>query len=506
VTQRTSDEMLTYNALDCAVTWQCADGFFSEIEDGYRETYDHTIDLYGPLMYMMTRGIRVDHEKLKEVKKDVDRQLLSLTEQISERCGRWVNPNSPKDCQVYFYVEKKIPPYTKWNPKTKNSTITCDDKALQRIFRGTSARKGLFEAKLMQNYRTLNKLKGTYLEIVFDKDDRMRCQYKPRGTRFARISSAKTVFGTGMNMQNLPEAFLGFLVADPGMIFIELDLRQAEWVVVAYDSGDASMINAIENGLDVHSYTASQMFGIPIEIIQFEDKILGHTNDPEEVAKKRPLIRELDPYRDNWMPRSMSMRQCGKKSDHGLNYDERKKTFALTNEITEKEAQVVIDFYHRIYPGVKRWYEQIQTKLGTDRVLTNCFGRKCRFLDRWNDDLFKAAYSYNPQSTVGEIVNRGMVDIYNTTDSILDNWEILRQVHDSINFQCPDNDPGNLAGGIKHAEMYLSPLLSVGGREFKIPVDLKIGYSLDSMEEIEITDEKTLTESIRKKISELKET
>ncbi|KKK69379.1 hypothetical protein LCGC14_2934660, partial [marine sediment metagenome] len=112
MTQRTSDEMLTYNALDCAVTWQCADGFFSEIENGYRETYDHTIDLYGPLMYMMTRGIRVDHEKLKEVKKDVDRQLLSLTEQISERCGRWVNPNSPKDCQVYFYVEKKIPPYT----------------------------------------------------------------------------------------------------------------------------------------------------------------------------------------------------------------------------------------------------------------------------------------------------------------------------------------------------------------------------------------------------------
>jgi len=506
MTLKTSDEMLTYNALDCAVTWQCADGFFDEIENGYRKTYDHTIDLYQPLMYMMTRGIKVDHERLAGVKKDVDRQLLALTEQISERCGRWVNPNSPKDCQVYFYIEKKIPPYTKWNPKTKKSTITCDDKALQRIFRGTSARKGLYEAKLMQNYRTLNKLKGTYLEIVFDKDDRMRCQYKPRGTKFARLSSAKTVFGTGMNMQNLPEAFLGFLVTDPGMIFIELDLRQAEWVVVAYDCGDASMIRAIESGVDVHSYTASQMFNIPIEVIQFEDKILGHTNDPEEVEKKRSLIRELDPYRDNWMPRSMSMRQCGKKSDHGLNYDERKKTFALINEITEKEAQVVIDFYHGIYPGIKRGYEQVQTKLGTDRILTNCFGRKCRFLDRWNDDLFKAAYSYNPQSTVGEIVNRGMVDIYNTTDSVLNDWEILRQVHDSINFQTMDGDPNRLAAGIRVAAEYLSPRLTASGREFTIAVDCKIGYSLDSMEEIEITDEKTLTESIRKKISELKET
>jgi len=455
---------------------------------------------------MMTRGIKVDHDRLAGVKKDVDRQMLALEEQISEKCGRWVNPNSPKDCKAYFYIEKGIPPYTKYVKNTGKSTITVDDKALQRIARGTSARKGLFEAKLMQDYRRLRKLKGTYLDIVFDKDSRMRCSYNPRGTKFGRLSSSKTVFGTGMNMQNLPEAFLGFLVSDDGMIFIELDLRQAEWVVVAYDSGDASMINAVEEGLDVHIYTASQMFGIPIDIIQFEDKILGHISDPEEIGKKRLLIKELDPYRDNWMPRTMSMRQCGKKSNHGLDYDERKKTFALTNEITEREAQVIIEFYHRIYPGIRRWYERIQTQLGTDRTLINCFGRKCRFLDRWNDDLFKAAYSFNPQSTVGETVNRGMVDIYNSKSSSLAAWEILRQVHDSINFQAPDSNPKILAEGIKHAAMYLSPTLFAGGREFKIAIDLKIGYSLDKMQEIPITDMDTLTKSIREKISELKET
>ncbi len=506
MTYRTSDEMLTYNALDCAMTWQCADGFFSEIENGYRKTYDHTIDLYNPLMYMMTRGIRVDHDRLKEVNLKVERQLRQLTEQITERCGRWVNPNSPKDCKAYFYVEKNIPPYTKFNKSTKKSIITVDDKTLQRISRGTSARKGLFEAKLMQDYRRLQKLKGTYLDIVFDSDSRMRCSYAPRGTRFGRLSSSKTIFGTGMNMQNLPEAFLGFLVSDEGYIFIELDLRQAEWVVVAYDSGDASMIKAVEEGLDVHAYTAEQMFGVPMEIVQFEDKILGHTNDPDEVSQKRPLIRELDPYRDNWMPRAMSMRQCGKKSNHGLNYDERKKTFGLINEITEKEAQVVIDLYHRSYPGIKRWYERIQSQLGTDRTLYNCFGRKCRFLDRWNDDLFKAAYSFIPQSTVGECVNRGMVDIYNSKDSSLTEWEILRQVHDSINFQAPETDIRRIARGIKHAAMYLSPLLSATGREFTIAVDCKIGYSLDKMKEIPITDEATLTDNIRRVISELKET
>ena len=139
MTYRTSDEMLTYNALDCGVTWQCADGFFSEIEEGYRDTYDHTISLYDPLMYMMTRGIRVDHERLNEVRKKVDIQLLSLEKQITKKCGRWVNPNSPLQVKQYFYIEKNIPPYTKFNKTTGKSTITTDDKTLQRISRGTSA-------------------------------------------------------------------------------------------------------------------------------------------------------------------------------------------------------------------------------------------------------------------------------------------------------------------------------------------------------------------------------
>lgn len=506
MTYRTSDEMLTYNALDCAMTWQCADAFMNELDDGFRGTYDHTIDLYGPLMYMMTRGIRVDHERLNATKQKVDKDLNELETQIKERCGRWVNPLSPKDCCTYFYIEKGIPPYTKYVKASGKSSITCDDKALQRIFRGTSARKGSYEAKLIQNYRGLMKLKGTYLDITFDKDDRMRCSWNPRGTKFGRLSSSKTIFETGMNMQNLPEEFAGFLCSDPGKIFISLDKAKAEWVVVAYESGDASMINAIESGVDVHAYTASQMFKIPMDVITFENEIIGHSNDAEEIAKKRKYIKELDPYRNSWLPRTTSIRQCGKKSNHGLNYDERYKMFSITNEITEKEAKVIVEFYHSIYPGIRQWYDRIQSKLGEGRVLTNCFGRKCRFLDRWGDDLFKAAYSYLPQSTVGEIVNRGMVEIYNSKDEVFNTWEILRQVHDSIDFQCDDKDARTMAKGIRKAETILNPTLSAGGREYRIDTDCKIGYSLDNMKSIDITDEDSMTASIRKAISELQTT
>ena len=501
---QTSQDMLTYNALDCALTWQCMDGFFDEIDDGYRDTYNHTIDLYGPLMYMMQRGMKVDHERLQATKGKVEGQLNELTTQITERCGRWVNPLSPKDCGNYFYIEKGIPPYTKYNKRSGKSSITCDDKALQRIYRGTSSRKGLYEAKLIQNYRGLMKLKGTYLEITFDKDSRMRCSYNPRGTKFGRISSSKTLFDTGMNMQNLPEEFAGFLVADEDRILISLDKAKAEWVVVAYESGDLSMINAIESGVDVHAYTAEQMFKIPIEVILFEDKIIGHTNDPEEIARKRRGISELAPYTKGWLPRTTSIRQCGKKSNHGLNYDERKSMFALTNEITEKEAQVIINFYHSIYPGIRTWYDRIQSRLAENRILTNCYGRKCRFLDKWGDDLFKAAYSFLPQSTVGEVVNRGMVSIYNSEHEALDGWEILRQVHDSIDSQFRDSEPRRIAQAITVASDYLNPSLTAGGRDYTIGTDCKIGYSLDNMINIPITDESTMTETIRKGIDGLK--
>jgi len=504
MTFKTSQEMLVYNAKDCAMTWQVADAFMAELEDGYQGTYEHTIDLYNPLMYMMMRGIRVDHDRLKITKEKVNNQLAELEKQIKERCGRWVNPLSPKDCCTYFYVEKGIPAYTKYVKKTGKSSITCDDKALQRIYRGTSARKGLYEAKLIQNYRGLMKLKGTYLEIVFDKDDRMRCSWNPRGTKFGRLSSSKTIFETGMNMQNLPEEFAGFLCSDPGKILISLDKAKAEWVVVAYESGDASMINAIESGVDVHAYTAEQMFKIPMDVIAFEDSIIGHSNDAEEIAKKRKNIRELDPYREMWLPRTTSIRQCGKKSNHGLNYDERYKMFALTNEITEKEAKVIVEFYHSIYPGIRSWYERIQSKLGEGRILINCFGRKCRFLDRWGDDLFKTAYSYLPQSTVGEIVNRAMVEIYDSKDEIFTDWEILRQVHDSLDFQATDTNPRRLAAGIRTASEILNPVLTASGREYQIDTDCKIGYSFDSMINIDITDEDTMTVSIRKAIDELK--
>jgi len=501
--QLTSDKELLYNAKDSAATLRIASELLPEIEKGgYTDTYRHTIELIQPLIYMMIRGVKVDQIKLQEMKTKCEGLIAQYQKKLNELCGRVINPNSPDDCQRYFYGEKGIKPYTKRNAKG-GSSVTVDDKALQRLARDTAGRRGFEEARIIQRIRQLRKLKGTYLEITFDKDMRLRCSYNPRGTRFARISSSKTVFDTGMNMQNLPPAFMQFLVADTGNIFITFDKRQAEWVVVAYASGDASMIKAVESGLDTHTYTASEMFKVPMDIIKMEHKLLGSESSPDEIERKRKDMDFLQPYLRQWLPRNMSMRQCGKKSNHGLNYDEKERMFALINEISDKEAKVIIDFYHRIYPGIRRWYDTVQNKLSKDRTLENLFGRKQRFLDRWGPDLFKSAYSYIPQSSVGELVNRGLVKIYRNSEEYSKELEILMQVHDSIDLQIPIIDVHRIVKCIRMVAAAMDHKFYANGREFSIATDLKIGFTLGTLTEIDLSlNDEELEKAIGSYISE----
>ncbi|PCJ26724.1 MAG: hypothetical protein COA94_04825 [Rickettsiales bacterium] len=477
------ESVLIYNGYDVANTLQCKEEIWKVTKDS-AYTYDFTMRLLNPLMYMMTRGVKVDFKKLDILRKSLHEQIDRKQLRLNELCGRELNVNSPKDCQTYFYVEKNIPPY--YNSKRVGGqykkSVTTDDKAMQRIARGTAARKGLYEATLVQDIRGMRKMVGTYLDMEYDKDGRLRCSYNPRGTKFGRLSSSKTIFGTGMNMQNLPLEFKGFIVPDPGNLMWEIDKKGAEWVAVAYLSGDANMIKVVEEGLDPHAYTAHLMTGVPIELIQEEDAIIGHTNDPNLVSQGRAklikgsLANQHAYEQAVFLPRTMTIRQCGKKSNHGLNYDEGYKMFALINEMLEGDAKRICHMYkHIVYPGVNLWHKSIQDKLQQDRTLTNCFGRSMRFLGRWEEKLFKEAYAFLPQSTVVDIVNTGMEKFYYDRRPDMCAPELLAQVHDSLLGQSPlDGDYAKMARVFKTIGDYMEPTIEYGGREFTIQNELKV--------------------------------
>lgn len=472
-----NEQFLSYNALDSACTLQCHNTFWSDLQpQGFMPAYNMTVDLLPPLMYMMTRGIRVNFDALNITKVEIQQSAATKQAELNQLCGRELNVNSPKDCQKYFYLELGIPPYY------NEESVTVDDLALQRIARGTAKRPGLRQAKLVQEIRGLQKLYGTYLNIEFDTDGRMRCSYNPRGTKFGRLSSSKTIFGTGTNQQNLPQEFKKFLVADPGYIFWEVDKRQAEWVVVAYLSGDANMIQVVQEGRDTHLHTASLMFNCPVELLKREDELIGHSTDADYIRDLRLADPELERY-SNTLPRTMSGRQCGKKSNHGLNYDEGYVKFALINEMDQSEAKRIHTMYHLIYPGIGVWYDSVKRQLQKDRTLTNCFGRKVRFMDSWGPDLWKAAYSMIPQSSVVDSLNQGMVKIYND-DYLCSpqgcNIDLLAQVHDSILLQVPLDVMADISKFTyirDQVYQYISPNLSYSGRTFQLATDSKIGVN-----------------------------
>ena len=501
------DQWWTYNCKDCTHAFEVWDAIKHQItEDGFFHYYRETMKYFDPINFMVWKGIHVDPGAIKiekeRVEKDIDKQQIEL----NTITGREFNVNSPKQCKEYFYEELKITPFTKYNKVKKTSSATLDDKSLERLAKGTTLRKPLQEAKLIQGIRGLRKLNSTYLDIGFDKDGRFRCAYNPRGTKNNRFASGKTIDGTGMNHQNLPLSFRSYLIPDDDRIFIEWDKVQAEWVVVAFVSGDANMIRVVERRLDAHAVSGSMITGLPDEYIKLEDKYVGHSRDPIDIEKARV---ELDKwclankpewtrealsivYPDAFWPRGYSIRQCGKHSNHGFNYDMQAPRFALEYETDLDLSKKIYDGYHKGYPGLKHWYKRTQAQLDKDRTLENCYGDKRRFLGEWSDDLFKEAYDWNPQSTVSRNNKNGMTRLYNDRTPWMRPFELLLEGHDSNLGQAPFSNLRDLSKVIFTGIEHMHDVLEWEGRQFSIRTDCKIGFDWKNMIELKDLDFKQI--------------
>lgn len=447
------DSFYIYNAKDAAVVLEALPNLMAQIRKmDNLPTYLWQKALIPALMYMQYRGIRVNNEGIDAKRSTIEAEIKQLQAELTAVAGEALNPNSPKQLKEYFYGKLKFPPYKKTVviDGQKKQTITTDEKALKRL-----KRKGAKAAGIILDLRSKKKYLSTYLSVKLDADGRLRGAYNPVGTKFGRLSSSQTIFETGLNMQNLPEQFQRFLIADEGMWFMSFDLAQAENRCVAYIANEIRMINAFERNLDIHKQTAGLIFGI----------------DPKFISKEKGSSDLGDGMH--------SQRDWGKRANHALNYDLGYKTFALYYEIEEKDAKPLVDAYHREYPAIRRWHTSVRNQLAQNRTVRNCFGRNIRFLDRWGDTMFKEAYSANPQSTVADKMNRqGVVYIYNN-QQLFDEVDLVRTVHDSVDMQIPlSTDYYRMAEIAFEIRDSLERPLQYEGREFVIPVDMSVGFNL----------------------------
>lgn len=440
-----------YNAKDSAV---CLEAFYTLQKDlkstGNYDAYTRQRALIDPLLFMQEHGILMDTAGLAQASIENQQKIEDSQAELDKMCGYPINIRSAKQMKEYFYVHRG------YKPKYHGDALTVDNEALNKL-----AAQGSPEARLIQKLRHLYTIQSNYFEMKLDPDDRMRNSFNPIGTKQGRTSSSQTIFGTGGNQQKSPKEFKKFMLADPGYIICNMDLAQAENRVVAYISNELKMIAAFEAGIDLHRLTASLIFHKSIEQVSSEkgSSTLGSGQ--------------------------MSERDWGKRANHALNYDLGISKFAAMYEVSNADAGFIIDQYHRAYPGVRQWHAAIRDQLAKDRKLTNCFGRMRQFRDRWNEDLFKEAYSYIPQSTVADAMNtRGIVWMYKQQADIFKPVRLLNLVHDSIVFEYPLSEgPEALARICMLLKANLEHPITWRTRSFTIPADLGVGFNMLNLTE-----------------------
>ena len=388
-----------YNALDAVTTYAVAMEIEKELKTFGTHSFYHDFinKLIIPYMEVQNEGVKCDLKVKREAIQKIEEEEKRLAKEIEEIVGYPLNPNSPKQLQKYFYEERGYKPYI----NRKTGKPTTNEEALLRIKR----RDGDLAVDPILEYRAQTKLKG-FLKTKVDADGRIRTAYIISGTKTGRLASKEHVYGSGTNLQNIPRGVpREMFIAEEGNVLIGADLSQAEARIVACLSKDPNLIELFSSrDRDIHSENAALIFG-------------GNPDDYKGTEE----------------------RQIAKKTTHAANYDISYKSYSLDLGIPEREGKRILEAYHNLYPGIRRYHRWVQEELRRTRTLVTPWGRKRQFFSRWGDSLFKEAYAFIPQSTVADLINKGFLNFYENVQK-KGLAKVRLQVHDALYVECKESD------------------------------------------------------------------
>ncbi len=437
-----------YNGLDCCVTSEVLEALLPQLDNHTAGTYNFSRELQAPVLEMRLRGVRIDKARKAEVIDEyfetIERLEGQLERIVGNGLGIWeFNWRSNKDLHHVFYSVLGIPPVK------RGGRASVDRDALEKLEAYFLATQIVKHILLM---RDLGK-KISMLKTEIDHDGRMRTSYNIAGTTTGRLSSSFSEFGTGTNLQNIEESLRSVFIADPGMKMAYLDAEQGESRVVGAIEWnlfeDGRYLDACESG-DLHTAVAKLCWGkLPWT---------GDLRLDRKIAEQ-PFYRHYD-YRF----------MC-KKIGHGTNYAGKPATLAQQAKI---DRSVIEDFqpkYFAAFPAHLRWHAYVERTLRSDGYLITLTGRKRWFFGRRSDDsTLREAIAYDPQGSLADILNRGMLQVWRDRKC-----ELLMQIHDAILVQYPESLEDNIIPEILQGLRY--PILLENGRQLIIPFSAATGWN-----------------------------
>lgn len=425
-----------YNGLDACVTREIRDVQYTELQTFPAwDTFNHEMSLVQPLMDATDRGIKVDLAERKRLREVTESRINELQGVLDGTVGVSVNVKSSKQVQELLYGKLNLP--------TRTVRGTGRPTANKDAIVALAARHKHPALHAILRIREQRDLLERYIAAPIDPDGRMRCSFDITGTRSGRLSSRISIYGSGTNLQTIPGDLRHLFIADEGKVFIYRDYSQAEARVVAYLARCRGLIDLFNDPTrDVHKENAARIFNKRVEEVSPEERYLA------------------------------------KRIVHACNYGMAEKRFAeVINEdahitgvtVTDYEARMLVEKFFAIYPEIREiFWREVENELRKTRTLTTPFGRKRVFYGRWDDKLLREAYSYIPQSTVGDLCCMAIPRLRKFAPEA----EFLLAVHDSILVQCDEMAAHRVAEQMGQA-MDIPFVLQ--GTSITIPTDVKVG-------------------------------
>lgn len=397
-----NDEYKNYRAL--AVYDLLCEKLNSEIKANEQEKLlvDIEIPLADVLAKMENIGFDVDRQGIEDYGKMLSQQIKSLEESIFESAGTQFNINSPKQLGKVLFEDLGLP----CKKKTKSGYSTNAE-----VLEGLRYEHPVVEMVLQ--YRTLAKLNSTYCEgllKVIGDDGRIHSSFNQTETRTGRISS------TEPNLQNIPvRTELGremrrFFCAREGWVLVDADYSQIELRVLAHIAHDKNMIEAFKNNDDIHAITASQVFGMPLEMVT-------------------PI-----------------MRSRAKAVNFGIVYGIGAFSLAKDIGVSNKEASTYIKNYLAHYSGVDEYMKNVVERAKQDGYVETMFGRR-RYLPELTSGKHmlrafgeRVARNMPIQGTAADIIKIAMVKVNDRIKKEGLKARLILQVHDELIVEAPQDE------------------------------------------------------------------
>jgi DNA polymerase-1 len=390
----------------------------AEVEKAGVESVYKQIDLpLAPVLFRMEQaGVRIDTGVLDGLSKRFAVELERVGERIFELAGRRFNINSPKQLGEVLFTDLKLPAPAS---RGKGKAVSTAQDVLEQLAEKNEV------PRLVLEYRHLSKLKSNYIDalpLLADSASRVHTTFMAAATATGRLSSVNP------NLQNIPirtelgREIRAAFIAAPGTQLLSADYSQIELRLLAHFSGDPLLVHAYQNNEDIHTLTASEVFGVPAETMNKETRNRAK-------AVNFGIVYGISPF--------------------GL---------AAQLSIPQAEARAYIDRYFARYAGVHAFIEKTLEQTRREGCVRTLFGRVRPIPDiesrNPNQRGFAERTAINTplQGTAADLIKLAMIAIDRQLTERKLKARMLLQVHDELLFEVPAEETDEVEALVR-AEM-----------------------------------------------------